>query len=217
LGLPSRFGRRFGAGVGGSSSVEPEQPYQLGTGQWAIPEKYNSGAPSTCLCRPDSGDAPPPPDSDEILLNVFRAELSPLYPFVVVPATVTATHLQSTRPFLMSAIRMVASFRSLKSMRAQMYQIMDHIADHMLVRSERSLDLLLGIIVILGWYQYHCFMHAQLNNLIGLATTLLGDLDLGRGPKQDKTSILGINDPSVKVRTNEEKRALLGVWFMSSS
>ncbi|KAI3574142.1 hypothetical protein IWW34DRAFT_633764 [Fusarium oxysporum f. sp. albedinis] len=165
-----------------------------------------------------SGVAPPPPASDEELLKLYRKELQALHPFVVIPDGVTAAKLKATRPFLMSAIRMVTSYRSLRSMRAQMYHLMKYIADHMLIRSERSLDLLLGIIVIIAWYKYHCFMHAQLNNLIALASTLVGELGLHRSPTVlERTSLMVVTPFQPAARTNEERRALLGVWYLSSS
>lgn len=103
-------------------------------------------------------------------------------------------------------------------MRAQMYHLMQHISEKMLIESARSLDLLLGIIVIIGWYQYHCFMHAQLANLLGLAKTLVGELGLQRPPTRTERSILMVVKPiELRPRTNEEKRALAGVYFLSSS
>ncbi|KAF5607040.1 uncharacterized protein FSUBG_5498 [Fusarium subglutinans] len=190
------------------SSLSPE------TIDWSIPDTYNSYAPPQCICRQASGVAPPPPASDEELLKLYRKELQALHPFVIIPDGVTAAKLKTARPFLMSAIRMVTSYRSLKSMRAQMYHLMKYIADHMLIRSERSLDLLLGIVVIIAWYKYHCFMHAQLNNLIALASTLVGELGLHRSPSVlERTSLMVVTPFQPAERTNEERRALLGVWM----
>ncbi|KAF5680835.1 hypothetical protein FHETE_223 [Fusarium heterosporum] len=189
-----------------------------GPAEWFIPETYNSYAPPQCICRQSSGEAPPPPGSDQELLNIYRKELQILHPFVIVPDGITAARLKESRPFLMSSIRMVTSIRSLRSMRAQMYHLMKHLADHMLIRSERSLDLLLGIIIIVTWYQYHCFMHAQLNNLISLAVTLVGELGLHRSPTVlERTNLMVVNPFQPKPRTNEERRALIGVWYLSSS
>ncbi|KAI8719506.1 Zn(2)-C6 fungal-type domain-containing protein [Fusarium sp. LHS14.1] len=200
------------------SSKSSDASFAPGSSPWAIPDTYNSYAPPQCICRPASGDAPPPPASDEVLLNIYRNELLALHPFVVIPRNVTAARLKATRPFLMSAIRMVTSFRSLRSMRAQMYYLMRHIADHMLIRSERSLDLLMGIIVIAAWYQYHCFMHAQLNNLIAMAVTLVGELGLHRSPTVlERTNLMVVKPFQPERRTNEERRVLLGVWFLSSA
>lgn len=144
--------------------------------------------------------------------------MQPVYPFVIVPPSLTAADLQSTKPFLLSAIRMVASFRSLRSMRGQMCHLMRHISDYMLIRSERSLDLLQGIIVMLGWYQYHCIMHAQMNNLIALATSLIGDLGLNHAPSLPEQASLMVARPAQPAgRTNDERRALAAVWFLTST
>lgn len=184
---------------------------------WSIPPTYNSFAQQNCICRPDPGPAPPPPDSDETLLEIFRTQLQPVYPFVIIPDHISAAKLQSNRPFLMAAIRMVSSFRSLRSMRAQMYQLKKHIADYMLIRSERSLDLLLGIIVICGWYQYHCFAHGQFHNLISLAISLCGEMGLNRHPLiHEGTRMMAAQPPVPNTRSNEERRAFLGVWFLAS-
>jgi hypothetical protein len=113
---------------------------------------------------------------------------------------------------------MVSSFRSMKSMRAQMYQIMRYLADHMLLQSERSIDLLMGIVVILGWYHYHCFTHAQMNNLLSLATSLVGELGLHHHPKMaERTRVMVVNPAAPRHRTNEDRRVLLGIWYLSSS
>lgn len=113
---------------------------------------------------------------------------------------------------------MVSSFGSLRSMQAQLCDLMSHIADHMLVRSARSLDLLQGIIVMLGWYQYHCFVHAQVNNLLYLATSLVAELALNKPPGIREQARLMVARPvEPPGRTNEERRALAAVWFVTSA
>ncbi|KAK4495286.1 hypothetical protein PRZ48_013616 [Zasmidium cellare] len=61
--------------------------------------------------------------------------------------------------------------------------------------------------------------HAQFNNLLRLAISLVEDLDLNTCPKpEQRNSQLPLSRPEEPVsRTNEEKRALLGVWYMSSN
>jgi hypothetical protein len=162
-------------------------------------------------------EAPPPPESDEVLLDFYRKNLQPVHPFVIIPPNVSAAVLAARRPFLMAAIRMVSSFRSIRSMRAQMYYLMKHIADHMLIRSEKSLDLLLGIIVMLGYQQYHCCLHGQLNNLITLAGSLIGDMGLSKPPGvHERTRLMVVRPPELHGRSNEERRAFAGAWYWSS-
>ncbi|PNP58735.1 hypothetical protein THARTR1_01751 [Trichoderma harzianum] len=162
-------------------------------------------------------EAPPPPESDEVLLDFYRKNLQPVHPFVVIPPNVTAAVLAARRPFLMAAVRMVSSFRSIRSMRAQMYHLMRHLADHMLIRSEKSLDLLLGIIVMLGYQQYHCCLHGQLSNLITLAGSLIGDMGLGKPPGvHERTRLMVVRPPELHGRSNEERRAFAGAWYWAS-
>lgn len=199
-------------------SVPWESGERIQRGPATIPETYNCFVPPTCICRSEPGHAPEPPGTDENLLAIYRNELAPHFPFVIVSGSVSAATLTATRPFLMAAIRMVASFRSPRSMRGQMYCLMSHIADHMLLRCERSLDLLLGLVVILGWFHHHCIAHAQLNQLISLAASLVGELGLKRGPSvTERTKLMVMRPSEMRERTNEERRLLLAVWYMSSA
>ncbi|RFU77626.1 hypothetical protein TARUN_4619 [Trichoderma arundinaceum] len=197
------------------SSVIPSISNQANT--WVIDPSYNSFTPKSCICHPDTLEAPPPPESDEVLLEFYRKNLQPVHPFVVIPPNVSAAVLAARRPFLMAAVRMVSSFRSIRSMRAQMYHLMKHLADHMLIRSEKSLDLLLGIIVMLGYQQYHCCLHGQLNNLITLASSLIGDMGLSRPPAlHERTRLMVVRPPELHGRSNEERRAFAGAWYWAS-
>jgi hypothetical protein len=139
-------------------------------------------------------------------------------PFVIIPAGTTPRQLQATRPFLMKVIRMVASVRHLRLVRGQSRAVMEHISNAILMRSERSLDLLQGILVFLGTYHYHCMAHAQFNNLIRLAISLVEEIGLDICPKSQQRSrqLPFVRAEGPVSRTNEEKRALLGVWYMSS-
>lgn len=117
----------------------------------------------------------------------------------------------------MKVIRMVASVRHLRLVRGQSRAVMEHVSNAIFMRAERSLDLLQGILVFLGSYHYHCMAHAQFNNLMRLAISLVEDLDLGSCPKSPQRNQLPLARAEGPVsRTNEEKRALLGVWYMSS-
>ena len=91
-----------------------------------------------------------PVESDETLLSIYRNQLSGPLPFVIIPAGTTPRQLHATRPFLMKVIRMVASVRHLRLVRGQSRAVMEHISNAILMRSERSLDLLQGILVFLG-------------------------------------------------------------------
>jgi hypothetical protein len=189
----------------------------LDTQAYDLTSNASNGLTCTCMEELDMGDLVPV-ESDQTLLSIYRNQLSSQLPFVVIPASTTPTQLQATRPFLMKVIRMVASVRHLRSMRRQGRAIMENISNAILLRSERSMDLLQGILVFLGSYHYHCMAHAQFNNLIRLAVSLVEDMNLSTYPKSQRTmsQIPLVHAMEPLSRTNEEKRALLGMWYMSS-
>jgi hypothetical protein len=207
-----------------ASSVSTEHQVTLSQEETALnspAHDFTSSAPTgltcTCMATVDMEDLVPV-ESDETLLSIYRNQLSSPLPFVIIPAGTTSRQLQATRPFLMKVIRMVASVRNLRLVRGQSRAVMEHLSNAIHMRSERSLDLLQGILVFLGSYHYHCMAHAQFNNLIRLAVSLVEDMDLSTCPKsQQRRSQLPLVRAEEPVsRTNEEKRALLGVWYMSS-
>ncbi|OTA52036.1 putative C6 transcription factor [Hypoxylon sp. EC38] len=185
--------------------------------QYPIANSCFCSAPRTCVCRIHDGEAPIPLEPLETPLSIYMDKLLPNYPFVAFPPGTTASELESRRPFLFTTIRMVASYRNLKSMRSQNYLILRHISEQMLMRSERSLETLQSILLVLGYYHYHCMIHAQMNNLIGLANSLVADLGINKDPElQEKIRLLQSNPEAPRARTNDERRALCGVWYMTS-
>ncbi|KAI2604640.1 hypothetical protein GGR54DRAFT_454610 [Hypoxylon sp. NC1633] len=182
-----------------------------------VPSSYNERAPDVCVCRAPAGDVPMPLESDATSLSIFIDKLLPCYPFVTFPPGCTAPELASKHPLLFSTIRMVSSYRNLRSMRSQNYFIMRHISEHLLMRSERSLEILQSILVVLSSYHYHCMIHAQMNNLIALANSLVADLGINKAAElQERTKLLAAAPDQPRARTNDERRALCGVWYMTS-
>ena len=100
---------------------------------------------------------------------------------------------------------------------AQSRAVMQHISDAVIMRSERSLDLLQGILVFLGYYHNYCLAHGQFNNLTHLAVSMIGDMGLDRSPRPHDRPPRSTMDPEEpKTMTNEERRAVVGVWYMGS-
>ncbi|KXX80290.1 Transcriptional regulator WAR1 [Madurella mycetomatis] len=149
-------------------------------------------------------------DLDQALLAKYRTQLMPQHPFVLIPDDVPAATLKRQRPFLMLAIRVVASFEGLRAIHGRMHQLVSYIAEQVFRQAKRSVDLLMGIVVILGWYHYHCARNSQLNNLLCLSESLISDLGLN---KRLPAGNHGADDG----RNIEEKRLLLGVWYLRSS
>jgi hypothetical protein len=172
---------------------------------------FNAAAPKTCVRRmPLTPQDAIPPDTDEALLTLYTNQLVPSFPFVPLRQGTTPAQLQTQRPFLWRVIRMISSLRSHRSMHGQSFLIMQHISEAVCIRGERSLDLLQGLLLCVAFYHYHCLVHGQFNNLTMLALAIVGDLNLAKPPKP-KTA-----NAAEMVRTSDEKRALLGAWYLSS-
>jgi hypothetical protein len=95
--------------------------------------------------------------------------------------------------------------------------VLRHISDSVILRSERSLDLLQGILVFLGYYHYYCLAHGQFHNLTHLTISMIGDMGLDRRikPRQNAT-YLAMDPEEPRAMTNEERRVLVGAWYMGS-
>lgn len=78
--------------------------------------------------------------------------MSKYFPFVIVAPDVTVATLRETKPFLFKAIVVVASVQDLGRQRALGYALMGELTNKLLIRGERSVDLLQGVLVWLTWY-----------------------------------------------------------------
>lgn len=91
----------------------------------------------------------PTPAEANNLLQRFRDEMTPCFPFIVVSPSMTAEQLSQERPFLYACIIAVSSLDP--SQQTQIGKlIMKQLADRMIVKSQRNLELLLGILTYAG-------------------------------------------------------------------
>ncbi|KAL3450209.1 hypothetical protein BJX65DRAFT_271605 [Aspergillus insuetus] len=115
---------------------------------------------------------------------------------------------------------MVASLRNRRSMWNQSRILLRQISCSVFMRSDRSLDLLQGIIVFLGFYHYFCFAHGHFNNLAHLVSSMVTDMRLDRPrarPPLRKRYPRGIDPEEPRAMSNDERRAILAVWYINSS
>lgn len=188
-----------------SASNPPSPPEQLSVPRRSrnnsSVRRANRTPQPECHCQrqvPSGGDIGA--DDDAELLRYFREELMPQFPFVLVTGS-DVEEIQSSRPILMTTIRTVARAQKTRSRSSQVSHLMGFLTQQMLLRADRSLDILSGILTILAWHHFHCLRHSQLNNLLSLADGLIADLGLGREAKET---------------TNEERRLVLGAWYLKS-
>ncbi|KAJ6157421.1 hypothetical protein N7470_005013 [Penicillium chermesinum] len=179
---------------------------------------YNTYARPLCTCSETiEQEDLVPSQPDEVLLSIYRSQLSAQFPFVIIPPRVTLAELRETRPFLLKVVRMIASIRNRRSMWGQNHAVMRHLTEAAMIRGERSLDLLQGILMFVGYFHYYCMAHGQFSNLIHLAVSMITDTGLDRHSKpREKNQFVAMDREEPRKLTSEEKRVVLGVWYMNS-
>lgn len=87
----------------------------------------------------------------EKLLEFFRTEMNHHFPFVVVPSVLTPGLFRQDHPFLFRACIAAAAHCDPPTQMRLGEDLLKTIGERMLVRSEKSLDLLQGLLVLIGW------------------------------------------------------------------
>ncbi|KAF8542651.1 hypothetical protein BDD12DRAFT_978913 [Trichophaea hybrida] len=160
------------------------------------------------------------------VLNLYRSLMATHCPFVIVPPQTTAHQLRHEKPFLFMTVITAASYENLALQRALGEEIMKYLSVHLLLRGEKSLELLQGLLVYLFWHHYHFKPgNQQLYKLLQLAVALVVDLKLNETPPQANTKqkiAVEVSHPSTEDNRNkygsfEEKRALVGCYYLSSA
>jgi len=98
------------------------------------------------------GIHPAPPMQDaNILLRTFKEQFQPRFPFIAIPDDMSADLLRSQNPWIYRAVVMIAfqddRFRQIEISK----QFLIEISASMLVRGEKSLDMLQGLILYNAW------------------------------------------------------------------
>ena len=197
-----------------SPCVSKTTPRSVATPASSIPEL--TSAPSTDLQVKN-------PDQ---LLKIFRECFEIDFPYIIIPPNITSRELKAKRPWLAIIISMVASYGNRIQQLALAKHIVMEIAAALFIRSEKSLDMLEGLIVYNVWQYYYSpsSPQHQSTGLMQLALAVLFDLGLNRplheneGPEvlQEKFRLVTDNIKEV-TRPSQEQRAFLAVFLITTS
>lgn len=177
-------------------------------------------------------------ENPDTLLNIFRNEMHPNFPFIVIPDSISASELRQNWPTLYTAVMAVATRHSGQQARLGK-QIIQQVADRVIVRGERNLDLLQGVLTYAGWLvvptthiiiltSFRCYFNfynvPRFTSLINMATTLIADLRLNSQTDANAPGHFvcavhrasGQDVPKEKAKTLEERRIFLGYWYLTS-
>ncbi|KAI9154696.1 LOW QUALITY PROTEIN: Transcription factor himD [Paramyrothecium foliicola] len=135
------------------------------------------------------------------LVDMFRANHVPKFPFVVLSHDETATRLRTREPFLFLCVAAVAmgSAHPLRKIIAD--EVMRHVTMRIVARSERSLELLRGLLIYTAWYSYPAQKnYPQLNLFVQICVSIMHDLHLH----------------AKQTLKDDECRAVLGTYWLSA-
>ncbi|KAK9254863.1 hypothetical protein V1507DRAFT_454659 [Lipomyces tetrasporus] len=124
-----------------------EIPHQGDTSaQSSTPQTSSAVAAETAASKePDDFEA-------NQLVKIYQDEMSSQSPFVIIPPRTTASDLRQESPLLYRAIIIATS--GYHSCRQTSYekQISEFVTDHLLMRSNKSLELLQSILLFIAWF-----------------------------------------------------------------
>ncbi|CAK7229003.1 hypothetical protein SCUCBS95973_007070 [Sporothrix curviconia] len=167
-------------------------------------------------------------EAEEALQRFCTRKLK-YFPFVHIPPMLSAARLQQTRPLLWLSI-MACSARSAELQTRLCLRLRQQIAEQAVVNHQRSIDLLLGVVGFLGWGMYYLKRDPFMLMYCHMATAIVQDLGIDREPpvpprqlsaadthplSSVRTHGFAIKLLQSPVRTNEERRAVLGAYLVT--
>ncbi|CAM1504950.1 Fc.00g025410.m01.CDS01 [Cosmosporella sp. VM-42] len=140
-------------------------------------------------------------DEAYVLIRNFETDFVPIFPFVAPAPRQTASLLKQQDPFFFLCIvsATISNTHPLRQLIAD--EIMRHITVRIIEGSERTLDLLRGLLVQSAWYRQPAQRgHVQLVLFVQLCVTMAYDMNLDKKP----------------ALTSDERRSLLGAYWLST-
>ena len=89
----------------------------------------------------------------EILLREFTTNMADQFPFVVIHSDTTSLNLYHESPLLWKAIMVAASHGNSNRQMALGADLVEDMTTRLLLKNEKSLDLLKALLVYLAWYE----------------------------------------------------------------
>lgn len=182
---------------------------------------------SSTYTTPSAYTPDPGPETEEDLqyvLDTYRTSMFVWFPVVALAPDTTVEEMATERPHVWLVLRTICS-RNLTRQLALADETKRALAKEFVVDGVRSFDLLCALILYANWAPYFSFKANQ-SLIIHMAIAAAGDLGLSRPAMQSSPTVMlnwttqGCPKPphalTVKPRTMEERRVVLGLFFISS-
>ncbi|ENH70615.1 hypothetical protein FOC1_g10012547 [Fusarium oxysporum f. sp. cubense race 1] len=219
--LTSRLESLATAAASSSSSESYPRPY-------TVPPNYDSR--STANTHPNTspssiGEDPstsfdPTPEEAEMYLAKFQQWLKN-FPCMILPHDITAAALRKEKPFLWLCIMNITSMCVEQQMKMKDH-VRQEIATRIIINHERSMDCLQGLICYISWAATTSSPGRPfIITFCQMAVLLAYDLGLTKAPVEEQYFTIcfkmwGGRPPPPRLRTQEERRAVVSLWFLTS-
>ncbi|KAI5465615.1 hypothetical protein BGZ63DRAFT_411145 [Mariannaea sp. PMI_226] len=148
----------------------------------------------------------PAREEGEMLLEAYRTIHSELFPFVLVPANISALELRQQQPFMWKAVMMVGCFLDGSRQVKLGKELLGEIGQAAVVDGTRNLDLLRGLQMLVAWFHY-ALKGSQVTNLLFLARAMCVNLGF-----KDDQSLQGQD----RERNLDHMRAYAGTYYLNT-
>lgn len=154
------------------------------------------------------------------LLDEFKSSFVWSFPFVILPASMDVDTLRQCQPFLFHAVMTVMTYSTPRMQRAISEEFKKQIANRIIGKSDKSLEILQGLLVYATWYHYFYKPQNQhISIIIQLCVAMIQDLGLSKNPK-DRARKLTLTEDQCGLtfkadRSTAEKRAVLGAYYLA--
>jgi hypothetical protein len=90
----------------------------------------------------------------DTLVEMYKTDMMPHFPFIILAPTVTGHDLRHAKPFLFLAIVSVACFHDLNTQERLCHRFKYMVSDKVLLGGDDCLQLeyLQGLLIVLAWY-----------------------------------------------------------------
>lgn len=155
-----------------------------------------------------------------LLLRDYQSFFVNSFPFVVIPAATDANALRRQQPFLFLAIMAVTATKSPQVQEALAEEMKNQIAARIIGRSQKSLEILQGLLVFAAFYHYfYQPERQQLSIIIHLCVAIIQDLGISKNPRDKARKFMsGVENEALlkSERPIAEKRAFLGTFYLTA-
>ncbi|KAK1993065.1 hypothetical protein LX36DRAFT_268945 [Colletotrichum falcatum] len=160
----------------------------------------------------DADDLPSPAEA-ETMFEGFRDRSLKAFPFMCFGDATTARALRAERPFLWLCVMTVAS-RVTSQQLALGRRVRQIVSQKVILENERSMDHLLGILVILGWANHQLGNKPFKCMFCQVAIGLVFDLELARDPLEALNPFLCFK--AAQERADRDKTTVAQTFFIRS-